>query len=307
MYRRREDPIMRPEDFERYRKMIRDAERMRRSLGDTSQIQRMVREVEQATRMARGAGNLGPSPAEIESLRREAEAAQWLSDPQILRAHADVHRIVAQSNSALAQMPDAATQRAILEAARYFGSREFQDQSDAVLQATRVARQRLGPQRLASAERIAAQRTAVNGSQTSAAERIRAGEGPTLLKEAAELAASPEVRETIERADPETLARLDEEQPFEAPDLLSWDTTTERVVYGDAYPEFTKEDLLEMCDRAQLVLMPLEAAFVILSFAAPPVSPVFGPLSVGTGGLIVLVQWSEKVISRWEDGPPDPH
>jgi hypothetical protein len=109
---------MRPEDFERYRKMIRDAERMRRSLGDTSQIQRMVREVEQATRMARGAGNLGSSPADIESLRREVEIAQWLSDPQILRAHADAHRIVAQYNSAVAKMPDAATQRAILEAAR---------------------------------------------------------------------------------------------------------------------------------------------------------------------------------------------
>jgi hypothetical protein len=301
MYRRREDSIMRPEDFERYRKMIRDAERMRRSLGDTSQIQRMVREVEQATRMARGSGNLGPSPADIESLRREVEIAQWLSDPQILRAHADAHRIVAQYNSAVAKMPDAATQRAILEAARYFGSREFQDQRDAVLQATRVARQHLGPQRLASAERIAVQRTAVNGSQEHAALRIRAGEGPTLLKEAAELASSPEVRETIEHADPETLARLDEEQEFEGPALLSWDTTTERVVYGDEYSEFTKEHLLKMCDRAQLVLMPLEVAFVILSFAAPPVSPVFGPLSAGTGGLIIFVQWSEKVISRWED------
>jgi len=82
MYRRREDPIVRPEDFERYRKIMRDVERMRRGLGDPSQVQRMVREVEQATRMARGAGNLGPSPAEIESLRREVEVAQWLSDPK---------------------------------------------------------------------------------------------------------------------------------------------------------------------------------------------------------------------------------
>jgi len=122
---------------------------------------------------------------------------------------------------------------------------------------------------LASAERIAVQRTAVNGSQARAVERIRAGEGPTLLKEAAELAASPEVRETIERADPETLARLDEEQQFEAPALLSWDTTTERGVYSSAYTDYTKEDLLEMCQQAQLVLMPLEAAFVLLSFAPP--------------------------------------
>jgi len=257
MYRRREKPIVRPEDFERYRKQIREAERMRRSLGDASQIQRMVREVQQATRMARSVGNLGPSPADIDSLRRQAEAAQWLSDPQILRARADVPRIVAQYNSALAQMPDAATQRAIFESARYFGSTEFQYQRDAVLLVTRAARQHLGPQRLASAERIAVQRTAVNGSQARAAERIRAGEGPTLLKEAAELAASPEVRETIERADPETLARLDEEQWSGAPDLMAWDTTTERVAYGDEYPELTKEDLLKMCDRAQLILLPL--------------------------------------------------
>ena len=123
----------------------------------------------------------------------------------------------------------------------------------------------------------------------------------TLLKEAAELAASPEVRETIERANPETLARLDEEQPFEATDLLSWDTTTERAVYADEYPEFTREDLLQMCNQAKLVLLPLGGAFALLSLSAPPVSPVFVPLSIGTGSLVMFVQWSEEIISRWED------
>jgi hypothetical protein len=187
------------------------------------------------------------------------------------------------------------------QAAQYFGSREFQDQRDAVFQAIRAARRRLGPHRLASAQRIAVQRTAVNGSQARAAERIKAGEGPTLLKEATELAASPEIRETIARAYPETLARLDEEQQFKAPDLLSWDTTTKRVVYEDEYPDLTKEDLLKMCDRARLVLLPLGGAFALLTLAPPPVSPIFGSLSIGTGGLIMFVEWSERMISRWED------
>src|SRR5215218_8015389 len=121
---------MRPEDFERYRKLIRDAERMRRSVGDVSKIQSMLRQAERARRMALGAANQGPSPADLECLRREVEAAQRLYGPRSLRAHADAQRIAAKNNSALAQMPDAATQRAVLEATRYLNSDEFRAHRD---------------------------------------------------------------------------------------------------------------------------------------------------------------------------------
>ena len=165
-------------------------------------------------------------------------------------------------------MPDAATQRAVLEATRYLNSEEFRAQRAAILQANEVAQQRLGTQGLAAAERIAALRTAADGSQQRAAELIRSGQGTRILEEASDLAASPQVRETLKRADYEALVRLDEEQP----EVPAQETEGEPAEYEDELLEVPKEVLLARYRRALLVLLPLHAALAIEA-AAPGTSP----------------------------------
>ena len=179
----------------------------------------------------------------------------------------------------------------------------------AILQANRTAHQRLGSAGLAAAERIASRRNATDGSQDRGAERIRAGQATEVLEEASKLAANPEVREVIERADPEAIMDLDEEQQVEAeqraestalaPEVVIEPRTIETDVYEGAYPEFTKEDILEIHTQALLVLLPLEAALAPLSFT--PASPIAAPLAGGVGGAIALVTFSTMLISRWED------
>jgi len=275
---------MRPEDFERFRKLIRDVEKIRRSINV---------DIEQAQKLARDWERMGLSPEQEESIARETELIrELLSDPHILQAHAGARRLAAE-------MPDASTQRALLESARYFSSREFESQRDAIFQANQIARQYLGSQGLAAAMRIAARDAAAAGSQERAAERIRSGQVTRLLEEASELAASPEVRELIERADLEALVRLDEEEQSEA---LAPETEVAGgpEVYEDEYLEGTKEDLLERYERALLVLLPLQVALAIQA-ASPGAPPVFSSLSDTVECLIVVVVWLELMISRSED------
>lgn len=54
----------------------------------------------------------------------------------------------------LAQMPNEETRRQLEEVARYFNSREFQTQREAIRQANQVARERLGSEGLAAAGRV---------------------------------------------------------------------------------------------------------------------------------------------------------
>lgn len=185
-----------------------------------------------------------PSPNQLEGMRLQTELArELLSDPAILQAHTVASRIFEQRDRALVQMPDAATQRAILEAAKYCDSEAFLTQRDAILQAAQMAQQRLGPESLAAVGRVAARRSAADGSQERAAERIRAGQATELLEEATQLAASPEIRETIELADPKALLQLDKEQQAEVPAAEQGTVeqgTAKPKVYEYEYPEFTK-------------------------------------------------------------------
>lgn len=241
-----------------------------------------------------------PSPEQIERLNQQTQMVrQWLSDPQARQAHEETARIIAQHGSTPAQMPNAETQKRLLEVARYFESREFQAQRDTILQANQMVRQRLGSEGLAAAQRIATRRTAADRSQEQAAERIKSGEATLLLQEATRLAASPEVRETIESADPETILRLDREERSEE-FAAEPEASVERETVGEEYAEFTKEELLEMHAQALMVLWPLEVALVMLALN-PATSPLGTPLALAVGGLTVFVVWSERMIARWED------
>src|ERR671926_440716 len=105
-----------PKDFEQIGKMAREwAQNMRPEAFE--QLRQGAREVEK----------MRPSPQQMESLRQQAQLVQEMfSDPRVRQAHADMARILKQRNSALVRMPDAATQKRLLEAVRYLDSRDFQ-------------------------------------------------------------------------------------------------------------------------------------------------------------------------------------
>ena len=131
---------------------------MWRDAKDFEQIGRIAREWAKNMRpegfkhlweRAREAEKMRLSPQQMESLRQQARLVQEMfSDPMVRQAHADMARMLKQRNSALVHMPDAATRQRLLEAVRYFDSGDFQATRDAVLQAGRVAQQRLGTKRL---------------------------------------------------------------------------------------------------------------------------------------------------------------
>jgi hypothetical protein len=270
---------------------------------DPEDFDRIRRNFEHYQRMGRNLEKMRPTQEQMESLRQQTQMMQeMLSDPKVQRSLSDVGRIVEARNSALAQMPDAATRERLLEAVRYVNSEEFRARRDATMEAARAARQHLGVEGLAAAQRIAARRTATDGSQDQAVERIRTGQAAELLEEATRLATSPEVRETIENTDPEALKRLDEEQSGVEANAMT-ETTAEPRTAGpgipDEYQGYTREDWLRMHDDALIALWTLEAYFAALLLT--PAAPSVAPAAVLVGGLIAIVSMSEKIISRSGD------
>ncbi len=286
---------MRPEDWEHYRELARNMERLR----PTAEQMKMYQE------LARNAERSLPSPDQLESMRRQAQMAQeMLNDPALQQSLSQAHRLFEQHNDVIAQMPNEATRKQLEQAARYFNSKEFQSQREAILQSSQLARERFGSEGLAAAGRISARRTATDGSQQRGAERVRAGQAASIIEEAAELAASPQVRETIEHADPETVLQLDEEERVEGstpdagvvvdPDIAGTNLTESE------YQLYTKEELLEMHTQALIILWTLEAAFAPLA-VVPATAPVAAPIAGAIGGVIAVLSVSERVIARWED------
>jgi hypothetical protein len=308
--------MWRPEDFRQLQRMWREMENVRPSAEDLKGIQDVARErdkmmrpaAEELRRLQVTAGDWAKMrlpPAQLLSLRQETELVRGLlSDPGFQKAHLERGRLLSQRNSPLSHIPDAAMQASLLEAAQHFNSHEFMVRRPTIVQTTRVAQERLGPQGLAAAERISTRHTADDGSQQRAAERIKDGQTTELLEEASRLAATPEVRDIVERTDPDALEQLDEEQRTEiptpdphVPDRLE---LVEPDIYEGEDPKRTKEDWLRIHNDALLVLFPLEAA--LAGTLLTPAAPVTTPLAIGVGGVIAVVSFSERVIiARWED------
>lgn len=134
-----------------------------------------------------------------------------------------------------------------------------------------LARTRLGPEGLATAGRVAGRRASEGDGADEAAERIEAGNAEALLEEAAELAASPELRDLIERADLEVLVRLDEQQTAEA-EAEGDEPRAERTAEADRLAELwdrrpTKQQLRNVLDGGLLVLVPLETGLAAAQLA----------------------------------------
>lgn len=286
---------MRPEDWEKYRDLARNMERLRPT----------VEQVKMYQDLARNAERMQPTPEQVESWRRQAEVIRkMLNDPALQQSHSQARQLFEQRNDVLAQMPNEATRKQLEEVARYLNSREFRSQRDAILQTNQLAQQRFGSEGLAAAGRVSARRTATDGSQQRGAERIRSGQAFSIIEEASELAASPEIRETIERADPEAVLRLDQEEREEALASEQIEIVDPSIGETDLFKfevrTYTKEEWLEMHTQALIVLWTLEAAFGPLA-VVPATTPIAAPIAGAIGGLIALLSITERVISRWED------
>lgn len=250
-----------------------------------------------------------PSADQMKAFRQAEMTRKALPDPATMRAHAEAALASQRRDQILVRMPDEATRKVMLEAARYFDSTSFAKQREAVLRAGQAAHQRLGSEGLAAASRIVARSAATDENQKQSVNRIETGQATAMLEEATRLAASAEVREAIEQANPETLAQFDEEQGAAVtgldPEILEseaaeWETaapdTHQREYFG-----FNQQDLLKMHDQALIVLLPLEAALFFFMVANPD-APIVVSLTAAVSGLITLLTFTKLMISRWEDG-----
>lgn len=262
---------MNPEDFEYYARLAREAERYR------------------------------PPPEVEEGLRRQAEITRGVAnDPAIRAAYENAAQIVAQRRDWVRTLPDAATQKAISEAARFFDSDYFRSQNAALARAVGLARTRLGLEGLATAGRVAGRRASESPGAGQAAARIEAGEAETLLEEAAELATSTEVHELIERADVEAFIRLDEQQAAGDVELqtVRGDEDDHLAALWDRRPN--KRQLRDLLDGGLLVLIPLEAALAAAAQLNPS-SDLAVQLAVAILVLTAVVTWARLMLSLMDE------
>jgi hypothetical protein len=155
-----------------------------------------------------------PGGLDPEQLRRRQEQVQMAQryyqpilerlsrDESLRRTLQKSARIHAERERALRGIDWQAIQRSLETATRALRSLGFRSYMASIRRASEVAENKLGADGLAASQRIAARKWAESPADLErAAERIGSGRADEVLEEAAELVASPEVREGIERAD----------------------------------------------------------------------------------------------------------
>lgn len=182
-------------------------------------------------------------------------------------------------------------------------SPRFLDRLERARQVGEIAAQRFGPDGVAAAQQLAAQRLVAGPDLEQAAERIRGGEVNDLLNEAADLAASPEVRETIEQAEKDEILRFaeewtDREAPTDAgePDLEAGPHTEE----AGEYSQSSKEKLLELFDKTLKLWLVIGVAGAAALVVANPVLSLPNLVAMHNG-LLCLLQLLERQIASWSD------
>lgn len=254
----------------------------------------------------------GLDPEHLRRLQEQARIAQHYYQPilerlsrdrGLQRALQESSRIYAERVRMLRGIDWQDVQRSLEVATRALRSPGFRDYMESVRRASEVAESRLGPDGLAASQRIASRKSAESTAELEqVAERIRSGQADEVLEEAAELAASPEVREEIERADKGAILRRAQEQENNDPNSLHGPILEpEAVADADVeYPTLTKKELLELHDVALRLLFVLGAALSAALLASTPLVSL-PALITAVNALMLLLQWSERQINAWED------
>jgi len=170
------DDVMRPGDLERYMAAAREA-------------QRAV-----------------PNADQLRRLQEQTKAMlDWANDPAAMEGRREFIRLWNEPNDRLSGMgpiayPDQRTWEAIQAAISYVNSDAFRAQRDAILLAAETARQRLGEAGLAAAGRVASRHAARRLEADAQRDPLDPAQAAERLAEAAELAASTEVLEAVQRA-----------------------------------------------------------------------------------------------------------
>jgi len=163
---------------------------------------------------------------------------------------------------------------------------------ESVHRANEAADRSLGADGLAASQGIASRRASESSADLErTVERVRNGEADKVLQEAAELAASPEVRQEIERADKDAILALAQEQEDQGPPSATEPVPESQTDFEmeAEYAEVSKQDLLELHDVALRLLFVLGAAFsAALVVASPLVS--LAALMAAINALMLLLQ-----------------
>lgn len=307
---------MRPEDFEHFRKLARNMEKLRPSQEEWENMRRYAEHIEKfrpppeqlesISRHAEWMQKYRLSPEQLESMRRRQEhVRQIMSAPAFQQVQSVARQHFEGRDSAFFAVPNAAMQKTLTDAARYFHSEDYSSKAGAIERATNTARQHLGPEGMAAAERIAVRRAGDDASAERGAALIESGEATDLLEEGARIAALPEVQEAIEQADLGLLLRLDAEQATQEPTVTVPSVPLEPTIgqsvpiRGEHYLGLTRQEVIDMHKGAQFVLIPVGAGFGIAAVVAA--APVIAIPAAVVGGIIAVVRCSEIIVERWEE------
>lgn len=173
-----------------------------------------------------------------------------------------------------------------------------------------IAAQRFGADGLAAAQQLAWQRLAAGPGLEQAAERIQNGHAAELLSEAASLAASPEVRETIEKTDKDEILRLAEEWRNQEAGPIAGEPDIEAGAQSEVLEDYiTKEELLELIDAVLELVNVIGAALAAMTIGPalaatditlnPP--PNVATLMAAHTGLVCLLLISKNRVASWDD------
>jgi len=275
---------------------------------DPNELQRMQEQIEQAKQ--------GVDPNQFRHIQEQIEQAQnpmlyyrpirpdLMRDIEAQRQLQDaswIYMDIAQALRPIPSLPQPDVMQALKDATEVLDSLDFQNSYlERLNQTSAAVESRFGPDGLAAAQRVAARRAESPEALRRAEARIKNGQARELLTEAVELATSPEVRETIELADKDTILRLEQEVSEEAPaaePAYEAEMGTEELT---EYP-VSKEELLELHDVAIQILFILGVALAAVVVVSNPVAPNFVALVAAINGLTLFLSLSERLIRAWED------
>jgi len=189
---------------------------------------------------------------------------------------------------------------AIETAADILKSPEFQTNLQEALETGAIAAQRFGTEGLIAAHELARQRLVAGPGLEQAVSRIQSGQADELLSEAAELAARPEVRETIENADREELLRRAETTDVAELDLEA----AAHIEEVGEYARLSKEEVLKIYDRVfplWLLIGAAIAAAQVTAHATVGPMPSLTTLMAAYSGLTYLLLFLGMQLRAQDD------
>lgn len=257
---------------------------------DSDQLRRLQEQAENVRRM---------------EARDRAALNKALGGPSTRRAIRDAMRVYAEREAAWRAVGASAVEHSLRSVMRTLNSPGFRAQMEGVIRAAQAAQNRLGADGILAAQYAAPSgivtRPSFRSGYEGATGRIGEGRADEVLEEAAELAASPEILETVENADKEKLVEAAGERAAQEDVPLQRGAVragidVESVI---AAAEWTDAELEAMWYYAQQVLRVLVvAASVVYVGAGAGSAPGLDDILTALGGAGAVLSFIEALRER---------